>query len=299
MSNIIPKEFQNAIGCSACIQCLITLAIIAAYFRNKKMRQRLGSIIVGFAISAFCLSILWTINFFNMFTESTDGYCQIIGFLALFNEYNVIFYEIGIIYYLIWLFKPGRSSRDLSVSNIQARIHCYVLISSLTLTLIPAVSDDLGVDFYGACSKEWRPEPQLSGVIFTILITGIAFLANAVGLTYFSEEEDGQNELNAEEIDMGDKKHHRNHLWIILGVTTIPVWGLAMTNIYADLAKNKDNDSLRNLFTIIHFLMIAIQGFTILVLKLIEPAILNAVKGIFHQGGDNDLEAGLDPNRDI
>jgi len=90
-------------------QITIALIILFSYAFNAPFRKQPGSIILGYAISAFILSILWAFNFNDSIGEIA---CKVIGAMAIFFEYNCIFYEIAFIYYFVCYFKNEQDSED-------------------------------------------------------------------------------------------------------------------------------------------------------------------------------------------
>lgn len=179
--------------------------------------------------------------------------------------------------------------------QIQTRIHIFIVIFAFLFVLIPSLTEELGRDFYGVCAIQWEISKQATGIILTILVTGLSSLVSLVILAYFwakrgirqklkkeierARETRNFNKLSARE------EHYVKHLFLYVLCSTVFGLGLAATNVFADSQTNYDSRFTEFCF-IIHYLIIAIRGILLLWLKLAEPdtrkALLGTLNSIFN-----------------
>ena len=126
-----------------------------------------------------------------------------------------------------------------------------------------------------------------------MVISAFNAFASSFGLIYFHEQRSKRQKRLQELREQGqervlspqekEQEHYLSHIYVFVIVTMLCNWTFSATNIYADLyiqSKSDDKDKEEDkwwesptweVLSIIHFLMLAIQGFFLLWLKMSEP----------------------------
>lgn len=150
------------------MSALASLLLIIAHVFYKELRKQPGDLITMIALSEFCLSVHWFISALrsDFVTEQFDKYgefCEINSYFAVFAGTSDLMYNFCFLAHVII------SLRN-SIKKIFVPKLSYHLFS-LSVAAIVMLASKKGMNVYGTCSSEVRPETFIA--MSFLFITGI------------------------------------------------------------------------------------------------------------------------------
>ncbi len=190
--------------------------------------------------------------------------------------------------------KNRKLKYSFSRARLQKKINCIVLILSLTSALIPTFSKNLGPNMFGGCSEQFDPSKvQELSMGFYLFIAATNAAGSALGLiSFFQQKKNIEKKIlkpldrDLTEKEMKEIKHYMFDVFLFIAVTTLCCWVFSGLNIYAAItvlnnSNSKWNEQWSEIKWDVLVLLRLTQEMAVLVFKLMEPMVKNALKETF------------------
>ena len=157
-----------------------SLLLIAAFFRDKKVREQPGDIILGLSLSDFGLTTHWIVSaiWSGHWAEDLSHnatFCTINAFISLGSVSLEYCYSISLYFFLV-----KRMGNTLRNSHIpQHRYHIASLAVCISFLLYTYLNDMMGLNVYGTCSIKKMSHFDAQTIVGVVVLVALV-VANCV-----------------------------------------------------------------------------------------------------------------------